>query len=162
MIRAASLADAGAVAAIYNHYVVETIVTFEESPLSAQEMADRIGEIQSAGLPFLVSEEEGRGITGYAHASKWKGRCAYRHSAEITVYLEPRQTGRGVGSALYAALMPLLKERGIHAVIGGIALPNQASVALHEKFGMVKVAHFPEVGRKFDRWIDVGYWQLVI
>ena len=162
MIRDATADDAAALATIYNHYVTNTVVTFEEAPLSAQEMAGRITEIQSAGLPFLVSAAEGMSITGYAHASKWKGRCAYRHSAEITVYLDPQHTGRGVGSALYDALLPLLKERGIHAVIGGIALPNDASVALHEKFGLAKVGHFTEVGRKFDRWIDVGYWQRVL
>ena len=78
---------------------------------------------------------------------------------EVTVYVAPGHAGRGIGSRLYGELFPILKTRGIHAVIGGIALPNEASVALHEKFGMRKVAHFEEVGFKFDRWIDVGYWQ---
>lgn len=161
MIRPATLADAAALASIYNHYVATTTVTFEEAGVSAPEMAARIDEIQSAGLPFLVSEAEGA-VVGYAHASKWKGRCAYRHSVEISVYLDPRHVGHGLGSALYAVLMPLLRERGIHVVIGGIALPNEASVALHEKFGLAQVACFREVGHKFDRWIDVGYWQRIL
>ena len=83
----------------------------------------------------------------------------YRFSVEVTVYVAPGHAGRGIGSTLYGELFPMLKTLGIRAVIGGIALPNEASVALHEKFGMRKVAHFGEVGFKFDRWIDVGYWQ---
>jgi len=96
------------------------------------------------------------------YASKWHGRSAYRFSTEITVYLAPAHVGRGIGSQLYARLFPILRDRGIHAVIGGIALPNEASVALHEKFGLEKVAHFKEVGYKFDRWIDVGSWQGIL
>jgi L-amino acid N-acyltransferase YncA len=99
---------------------------------------------------------------GYASASPWKSRSGYRFSAEITVYVEPGQEGRGIGSALYGALFPMLQARGVHAVIGGIALPNDASVALHEKFGMRKVAHFQETGYKHGRWIDVGYWERIL
>jgi L-amino acid N-acyltransferase YncA len=146
------------IAAIYNHYVEQTIVTFEEAPVSDAGMAARLDEVRSESLPWLVAEEAGR-LVGYASASKWKSRSAYRFSAEITVYVEPAHARRGIGSKLYSRLFPLLQARGIHAVIGGIALPNEASVALHEKFGMRKVAHFPEVGFKFGRWIDVGYWQ---
>lgn len=157
-IRAAELSDAAGIAAIYNHYVEQTIVTFEETPVSDAEMAARIEDVRSESLPWLVAEEAGR-LVGYASSTKWKSRTAYRFSAEITVYVEPAHARRGIGSKLYSRLFPLLQARGIHAVIGGIALPNEASVALHEKFGMRKVAHFPEVGFKFDRWIDVGYWQ---
>jgi L-amino acid N-acyltransferase YncA len=158
MIRAATTADCEAVAAIYNHYVMKTIVTFEEEPVAPGEIAERLQEVTSASLPWLVAEQGGH-VVGYAYASKWKGRCAYRFSAEITVYLAPSCSGRGLGSTLYDRLFPILRALGIHAVMGGIALPNEASVALHEKFGLEKVAHFREVGFKFDRWIDVGYWQ---
>jgi len=162
-IRAATPADAAAVAAIYNHYVAETIVTFEEEPVPAAEMARRIEEIQAASFPWLVAAEEGApGILGYAYAAPWKRRSAYRHSAEITVYLAPGRTGRGLGSKLYGALLPMLRPLGIHALIGGIALPNPASIALHEKFGLRKVAHFQAVGFKLGRWIDVGYWQRIL
>lgn len=157
-IRAATLADAEAVAAIYNHYITRTVVTFEEEAVLPAEIAQRMNTIWSASLPWLVAEVGGE-VSGYAYASKWNGRCAYKFSAEITVYLAPAQTGRGLGSRLYGQLFPLLRERGMHAVIGGIALPNDASVALHEKFGLEKAGHFKEVGFKFDRWIDVGYWQ---
>jgi L-amino acid N-acyltransferase YncA len=157
-IRAATLSDAAAIADIYNHYVKETVVTFEEGPVSAAEIARRIEEVQSASLPWLVAEE-GPDVAGYAYATRWKARSGYRFSAEITVYLAPGRAGQGIGSKLYSELFPLLQARGIHAVMGGIALPNKASVALHEKFGLRKVAHFEQVGFKFDRWIDVGYWQ---
>ncbi len=158
MIRPVSVADAGAMARIYNHYVSNTIITFEEITVSAEEMAARIAEIDADSLPWLVLEEAGR-LVGYAYASKWKTRSAYRYSVEVTVYLAPDASGRGLGTQLYTALFEQLRLRGIHVAIGGIALPNPASVALHEKFGMKKVAHFEQVGFKFGEWIDVGYWQ---
>lgn len=157
-IRPATTADASAIAGIYNHYVTETIVTFEEEAVSPAEITRRIQEVDSASLPWLIAERCGE-VVGYAYASKWKGRCAYRFSVEITVYVGPGHARRGIGSKLYGQLFPILKDRGIHALIGGIALPNEASVALHEKWGLQKVAHFKEVGFKFNRWIDVGYWQ---
>jgi len=157
-IRAATLADAEAVAGIYNHYIANTVVTFEEEALPPSEIAKRIETVWSASLPWLVAEMDGQ-VAGYAYAGKWHGRSAYRFSTEITVYLAPDQTGRGLGSKLYDQLFPILRDRGIHAVLGGIALPNEASVALHEKFGLERVAVFKEVGFKFGRWIDVGYWQ---
>jgi len=157
-IRAAEPVDVTTVAAIYNHYVTHTVVTFEEQPVSAAEIARRIDDVRSASLPWLVAEEAGR-VVGYAYATMWKARSGYRFSAEISVYLAPEDIGRGIGSKLYDRLFPALQARGIHAAIGGIALPNEASVALHEKFAMRKVAHFQETGFKFDRWVDVGYWQ---
>ena len=160
MIRSATTADAAAIAAIYNHYVVNTIVTFEEEPISTAEMARRIEEmLQSHGWFVCVEHSK---ILGYAYASKWKSRCAYRYSVESTVYLDKDATGRGLGTMLYTTLIADLKERGIHGIIGGIALPNEPSVTLHEKLGFQKVAHFKEVGWKFDQWIDVGYWELIL
>jgi phosphinothricin acetyltransferase len=157
-IREAAASDAAVVADIYNHYVTATVVTFEEEPVPVAETARRIQEVRSESLPWLVAEADGR-VVGYAYARPWHVRSAYRFSAEITVYLAASHARRGIGSALYGELLPILQTRRIHAVIGGIALPNEASVALHEKFGLHKVAHFEEVGFKFDRWIDVGYWQ---
>ena len=158
MIRPATASDSAAIARIYNHFILDTTVTFEEQAVSAQQMAERIEEVASASLPWLVAEQAGK-VVGYAYATKWKGRCAYRFSVESTVYLAPGFAGMGVGSKLYDALFAALRERGTHVVIGGIALPNPASIALHEKFGMNKAAHFREVGFKFGKWIDVGYWQ---
>jgi phosphinothricin acetyltransferase len=159
MIRPATTQDAAALAAIYNHYIVNTVVTFEETPISAEDMKARLAEVAAANLPWLVAEEGGK-VVGYAYASKWKGRCAYRYSVESSAYLAPEAVSRGWGTKLYTALFAALREKSIHAVIGGIALPNPASVALHEKFGMQKVAHFSEVGYKFKQWVDVGYWQM--
>lgn len=160
-IRDATLEDAGAIAAIYNPYVTDTLVTFETDPLSEEDMRKRMAGAQAASLPWLVATEGGA-VFGYTHASPWKGRWAYRYSVETTVYLDPSRTRRGLGSQLYATLVERLRERGFHAAIGGIALPNAASVALHERLGFEKVAHFPQVGFKHERWIDVGYWQLLL
>jgi phosphinothricin acetyltransferase len=160
-IRNVELRDAKAVAAIYNHYVTTSIVTFEEESVTASEIARRIEEVQSTSLPWLIGETRSQ-LSGYAYATRWRTRSAYRFAAEVTVYVAPGSAGRGIGSKLYAHLLPKLRSAGIHSVIGGIALPNQASVALHEKFGFRKAAHFEEVGFKFGRWIDVGYWQLTL
>lgn len=161
MIRPATARDAEAIVRIYNYYILNTVVTFEEQVVSANEMAKRVESVQSAALPWLVSEQHNR-VVGYAYAGQWHRRSAYRYSAECTVYLEPDATGRRLGTELYDALFPILRSKGVHTVIGGISLPNDASVALHEKFGMSKAAHYKEVGFKFNRWIDVGYWQVVL
>ncbi len=157
-IRSAAHGDAEAIVRIYNYYVMDTVVTFEEEPVPELEMARRIADVQAASLPWLVADVGGR-VAGYAYASPWRTRSAYRFSVEVTVYLEPDRTGAGIGTRLYDELFRVLQARGIHAAMGGIALPNDASVAIHEKFGLRKVAHFTEVGFKFGRWIDVGYWQ---
>jgi phosphinothricin acetyltransferase len=157
-IRPARAADAAALARIYDPYVRETTVTFEEAPVAPEEMAARLRAVLASGLPWLVAEEDGQ-VVGYACAGAWKSRAAYRFAVEVTVYIEPGRTRRGWGTRLYEELFVRLREHGVHAVVGGIALPNEASVALHEKLGMVKVAHFREIGFKHGRWIDVGYWQ---
>jgi phosphinothricin acetyltransferase len=157
-IREAEPRDALTIAQIYNHYVRESVITFEEDPVTTAEIARRLAEVRSASLPWLVAEDSGQ-VTGYAYATHWKNRTAYRFSVEITVYVAPDCIGRGIGSLLYGKLLAMLHAQSIHAVIGAIALPNEASVAFHEKFGFRKVAQFREVGFKFKRWIDVGYWQ---
>jgi phosphinothricin acetyltransferase len=161
LIRSAILDDAEAIARIYNHYITQTVVTFETEEVSAAEMAQRIDRVQSASFPWLVADSAGA-VVGYAYASHWHVRSAYRFAAELTVYLAPGQAGQGTGSDLYREVIDALTARGIHTVIGGIALPNDASVALHEKFGFQQAAHYREVGFKFDRWIDVGYWQRIL
>jgi L-amino acid N-acyltransferase YncA len=159
MLRTATPADAAAIAAIYNHYVLHTIVTFAEEP--AAEIAARIREVQDAGIPWFVWEENGR-VLGYTYASKWKSRCSFRYSLETTVYLDQHATGRGLGRKLYPPLIEALRTQKYHALIGGISIPNPASIALHEKLGFQKIGHFKEVGWKFNQWIDVGYWELVL
>jgi len=159
MIRAATAADIQAITDIYNHYIANTVVTFEEQAISQSEITGRMQKVTGSSLPWLVAEDVGV-VIGYAYAGKWNVRSAYRHTVESTVYLSPSSVGKGWGTRLYTALFDTLRQKSIHTVIGGITLPNPASVALHEKFGMKKVAHFSEVGYKFGQWLDVGYWQM--
>jgi phosphinothricin acetyltransferase len=158
-LRSASAADAAPICAIYNNYVETTTITFEEDAVTEQDMAQRIADVGAAKLPWLVLEVSDK-VVGYAYATKWRARPAYRYSVESTIYLDREFAGRGLGRMLYSELLDQLRERGLHLVIGGIALPNESSVALHEKLGFSKAAHFTEVGMKFGRWIDVGYWEL--
>jgi L-amino acid N-acyltransferase YncA len=157
-IRDATAADAAAVAALYDEYVLSSVATFEEQAVDPADMERRIGGVQDRGLPWLVALE-GDSIAGYAYAGPWNTRDAYRHTVEVTAYVTAGATGRGVGSALYAELFARLRALGLHAVIAVIALPNPASVALHERMGLRHAGGFREVGRKFGRWVDVGYWQ---
>lgn len=158
-IRPATPGDAAAICAIYNPYVAATTISFEEDPVQAADMAQRIADVAAAGLPWLVALE-GAQLVGYAYATKWRARPAYRSSVESSVYVDAAAAGRGTGMLIYRALLDELRAREVHMVIGGIAQPNERSVALHERLGFRKVAHFSEVGRKFGRWVDVGYWEL--
>jgi phosphinothricin acetyltransferase len=160
MIRLAKAADAPAIADIYNPYILETTVTFEEVPVIASDIAERMQAVQDHGLPWLVAERDDV-VVGYAYASPWRSRAAYRNSVEVSIYLAPTAARSGIGTALYEDLFARLQAKRVHAVIGGVTLPNPASVAFHERMGMRKVAHFEEVGYKFERWLDVGYWQLL-
>lgn len=157
MIRKATLKDAEAITDIYNYYVKNDIATFAENPIPVKEMEHNIQN----SILWLVYVESNK-IVGYAYASKWKERSAYQFSAETSVYLDVNYKEKGVGSKLYEYLLFEIKKQDIHSVIGGISLPNKASQKLHEKFGYQKVAHYKEIGFKFNKWIDVGYWQLVI
>ena len=160
MIRPVNIEDAQEIAEIYNNYVLNSCVTFEELKVSAVEMRGRI-QATNSKFPWLVFEKDNE-ILGYAYASAWKPRSAYKHTVESTVYLKKEATKNGIGSLLYKELIGQLTDLGFHAVIGGISLPNDASIALHEKFGFKKIAQFKEVGFKFKKWIDVGYWELII
>ena len=157
-IRDVLIKDAQDIADIYNYYIENTVVTFEEEPVSCVDFETRIRESDDQQLPWLVLCTNGE-LKGYAYASKWKGRCAYRYSVEITVYLANDAGGQAYGTRLYEALFERLRAASYHSVIAGISLPNDGSVALHEKFGLAKAGHFKEVGYKFNQWVDVGYWQ---
>ncbi len=158
-LRDAHADDAAVIADIYNHYILHSTISFEEAAVDAATMAQRVADVQAGGLPWLVALVDGK-VAAYAYATKWRVRAAYRFSVETSVYVAKGQARSGLGKALYAALLERLRDAGVHLAIGGIALPNDASVALHERMGYVKVAHFSEVGLKFGRWIDVGYWEL--
>ncbi|HWV15632.1 MAG TPA: arsinothricin resistance N-acetyltransferase ArsN1 family B [Cellvibrio sp.] len=156
-IRACEIKDIPSLCEIYNHYIEETVITFEEKAVTTEEMSRRVNSIQQS-FPWLVCVRDNE-VVGYAYASTWKERSAYRHTVEVTVYVKHSGVGKGVGKALYQALLELLKPADYHILLACIALPNEASVGLHEYFGFKKIAHFAEVGRKFNRWLDVGYWQ---
>ncbi len=159
MIRKAQVTDAAELARIYNYYIENTCITFETEAVDVDEMAGRITDTNRIPLPWLVAADDER-ILGYAYASRWKGRCAYRFAVESTIYLDSNETGRGTGRQLYAALIEAIRALSMRSVIGGISLPNEASIRLHESLGFRKVGHFERVGFKQDRWVDVGYWQL--
>ena len=156
MIRDATLADAAAICEIYNYYVTNTIITFEETPVSVEQMQQRIAAV-TISYPWLVVTENDQ-VQGYAYISQWRSRSAYRHSTECTIYLNAETIGKGIGKALFRELLVRVQGTSIHTVIAGIALPNEPSIRMLEKFGFEQVAHFKQVGYKFDRWIDVGYW----
>ena len=160
MIRQVKDGDASSICSIYNEYVLHTRITFEESAVPADEMVGRIIDI-TRHYPWLVYEEHQR-ILGYAYAGRWKERSGYRRSVELAFYVDTGHRGRGLGTQLLGALLERLRASPVHTAISGIALPNPASVALCERFGFVRVAHFKQVGFKLNAWVDVGYWQLVL
>lgn len=160
-LRTVERTDAAAIAAIYNHYVNNSTITFEENVVEAEEIAGRIGDVLSRHLPWYLAVEQDITV-GYAYATPWRSRSAYRFAVEVTVYVAQGHTGKGIGTLLYTALLDIVRKDGFHTAIAGIALPNAQSVALHERLGFEKVAHFKQVGFKMDHWIDVGYWQRIL
>jgi phosphinothricin acetyltransferase len=156
-VRLATTADLPAILAISNEAALNTVANFaiDPEPLADWEMSYRN---TSNTHPWLVAVTDEQ-VVGFAKASPWSGRCAYDYSVEVTVYVDPRHHRRGVGGALYSRLFEILTRQGYNAALGGITLPNEASVRLHEAFGMQHVATFERVGWKFNQWHDVGYWQ---
>lgn len=150
--------DGGACAAIYAPHVEGSAVSFEERAPSAKEMAARI-ERYAATHAWLVAERDGK-VVGYAYATAFNERPAYRWSASVSVYVAAEFCGHGVGRALYEALLEHLRERGFRMACAGITLPNEASVALHEHLGFEPVGVNREIGWKQGAWRDVGWWQL--
>ena len=152
--------DAGAIADIYNHYIRESTITFEETVVSVSEIESRIKKYTETH-PWLVAETDGV-LTGYAYATPWHSRSAYRYSSEVAIYLSKAFIGRGIGDQLLATLLQALRQRNQHCVFALIGLPNPESVGLMEKHGFTRIGILKEVGLKFERWIDVGIWQLVL
>ncbi|WP_026959233.1 GNAT family N-acetyltransferase [Aliagarivorans taiwanensis] len=159
MIRDVTPGDYDAITTIYNHYIEHDTSTFEEDTISTGEMARRIKDVEASGFPWLVMEQDGE-LVGYAYAKAWHVRSAYRFTAEPTVYLAHQHTGAGLATPLYQALFERLRAQQIKQLIAVITLPNPASSRFHDKLGMEKVGHFKDVGFKFGKWMDVGYWQL--
>lgn len=160
MIRDIILSDAKRIHEIYNKYVEKSWATFQEQPVSLDEIEIQIQRIIK-DFPWLVYQE-GDQIIGYTYADKWKGKSAYRYTVETSIYLDSEHLGKGIGSKLKEAMIEELRKRNFHCVISVISLPNPASIAMCEKFGFKKVGHLKEIGYKFDEWIDIGYWQLLL
>jgi len=159
-IRAATPADAAAVAAIYAPVVRDTFISFELEAPTEDEMRRRIGQKIEDGLPWLVSVDEQGRVDGYAYASRLRERPAYQWSTEVTAYVRDDRRGAGVGKRLYTALLDQLKHLGYCQAFAGIALPNDASVRLHESVGFRMLGVYRKVGHKHGQWRDVGWWQL--
>lgn len=159
-LRAATPADAEACRAIYAPYVTDSWVSFEEAPPSADEMAVRIADY-GGSHGWWVAEIDGQ-VAGYAYGSQHRTRGAYKTSCDVAVYVDPGFGRRGVGRALYDALLYSLNVKGYHAAFGGIALPNAASIALHQACGFTPVGVYHEVGWKLGGWRDVSWWQRLL
>ena len=160
MIRSVEPKDAREICDIYNFYIISTDISFEEQSVSVDEMEKRIRDV-TAKYPWLVVEEGGE-VLGYAYSSKYRERSAYRYTAELTIYMKNGEEGKGLGAELMRRVIEETRGRGIHTLISAIAMPNERSVSIHEKFGFEKAGHLKDVGFKFDHWIDVGYWELVL
>lgn len=157
-IRLATVADAAAIAAIYAPFCTTTRISFEEVAPDRDEMARRIAGERAGAYPWLVAEEDGA-VAGYCTSGPLRVRPAYRWSCETGIYLAPGASGRGTGRALLGRMLGLLEGQGFVTVIGAIALPNLASVALHQALGFDRVGTYRGVGFKFGEWVDVGLWQ---
>jgi len=159
IVRAAVPADLDQVAAIFAHYVATSAATFEEVPPTAADWRRRLDELTGQNLPFLVAESGGT-VGGYAYASPWRPKPAYRHTVEDTVYISPAHAGRGLGSALLGALLVRCELAGARQVIAVIAdTGSDASAALHRRFGFAHAGRLSAVGRKHGRWIDTVLMQ---
>ncbi len=150
--------DAARCAAIYAPFVRDTVISFEEQPPDADELARRI-ERTSRSHPWLVSELDGQ-VSGFAYGALHRERAAYRWATDVTVYVDPAYHRRGIGRSLYTSLFELLVRQGFHVACAGVTLPNEASVRLHESLGFLPVGVYRRIGFKFGAWWDVGWWQL--
>jgi L-amino acid N-acyltransferase YncA len=160
-LRAASPEDAPAIAALYAPFVEASHISFETEPPGAEEIARRM---ESGGdlYPWLAAVDEDGALLGYAYATAFRPRPAYRYAVETTVYVRDGAEGRGLGTALYRPLLDMLRGQGFTQAFAAISLPNEASVRLHERFGFRSAGRYEKVGWKFGRWWDVGLWQLTL
>ena len=165
MIRPIKISDAQAVCDIYNYYIENTVISFEYEKVSLDDMQARISSTIDK-YPWLVYEEQGE-VVAFVYASLWKTRKAYQHTLESTVYASHKMKTKGVGTKLYEALFDdlendssaSLNKSRVKALMAVIALPNEASIALHKKMGFTEAGLFKSVGYKFDQWVDVAYYQ---
>ncbi len=161
MIRDVQPGDVEKIVEIYNYYIRETVITFDEKEYMLEEMQRKIKKYTDNGFPWLVYEQDGE-VLGYAYLTGWRDRAAYNITAETSVYIDQKAVNRGIGSRLYEILIEKAKEKNLRSLIAGISVPNPVSRKLHQKFDFVPVGTFKECGKKFDRLIDVEFWQLFL
>lgn len=160
VIRPVLASDFAAIAELTNHWIKNTVVHFGIDPVTPDELRQAWAKHCSTH-PYLVLEVNGA-FAGYAKAGVWRERAAYQWSAETGIYLHMHLHGKGHGKALYSRLLADMRTAGFHSALGGITLPNPASVRLHESLGFRKVAEIPEAGYKFAAWHSIGFWQLML
>lgn len=160
LVRPAVLGDLPALTAIYNHYIVNTTITFDLRPFAPEERRGWFDDHAVSGRHrLLVAADVDGTVLGYSTTSRWRPKAAYDTTVESSVYCHPDAVGRGIGTQLYAALFDAIAEEDVHRVVAGIGQPNPASVALHERFGFRQVGVFSSVGRKFGRYWDVAWFE---
>ncbi len=159
VVRPARNDDLPAITALYNRYVEDTSVTFDDRPFTAAERQPWFDRFGATGRYRLLVAEEAEEILGYAGTIPFRAKAAYETSVETTIYLGASAQGRGMGQTLYEALFRAIANEDIHRILAGVTLPNPASVALHQKFGFTPVGIFREVGRKFGRYWDVAWYE---
>jgi phosphinothricin acetyltransferase len=158
-IRPAVLTDLAALTEIYNHYVLHTAITFDLKPWTPEERRPWFDAHQTNARHRLIVATEADRIVGYATSSAWRPKAAYDPTVESSVYCDPSEVGRGYGAALYTELFRLIAAEDVHRIVAGVTLPNDRSVKLHERLGFQPVGVFHAVGRKFDRYWDVAWFE---
>ncbi len=159
-LRPATERDVPDMLAIYNHYVANSTVTFDEDALTLKEMRHKFRDVEKLGFPWLVAVSPSRTVLGYAYVTPWKAKAAYRYTVEDSIYLSPAATGKGVGKALMSRMLDDARAAGIKEVIAVIADRGaDASIAMHENFGFKKIGEMGKVGFKFGRWLGTVLMQ---
>jgi phosphinothricin acetyltransferase len=159
VVRAAQPADLPALTEIYNHYVVAGAVTFDTTQFTVEQRQEWFSHYAETGPHRLLVAVTGDDVLGYLTSSPFRAKPAYATSVETSVYLRPDATGRGLGTMLYLAVFAALADEDVHRAYAGVALPNDASLALHERLGFREVGTYLEVGRKFGRYWDVRWFE---
>ena len=158
-VRAGAEADLPALTDIYNHYIVNTPITFDATPLAPDERRPWFADHARDPRHRLIVAEDESGLAGYATTSRWRPKAGYDTTVESTVYCRPGAAGRGIGTLLYRSLFDLIATENVRQIVAGVALPNAASVRLHQRLGFREVGVFAAVGYKFDRFWDVAWFQ---
>ena len=161
MIRNVKMSDAKDITEIYNYYIENTVITFQTDLLSVEETEKKIEEILLKGFPYIVYEENNE-VIGYAYAGVWRDRKAYEITLETSIYLDQSKIKKGIGRQLYKELIERSRQIGVHSLIGGVSVPNEGSKKLHLEFGFELLGTFKEVGQKFNKYVSVEFWQLML